>query len=247
MVNVSFVHAYHERRVGHPDHCSSSSTERASWSPYSDNGGTVLALAGRDYAIIAGDTRFSVGFSVPTRDFTKLTRLTDRAVLASAGMGADRQYLHKMLHTRLVMYRHQHQREMPLTAVAQILSNTLYSRRFFPIYAFNVLGGVDARTGEGFVFGYDAIGSYEKVKVVCSGSGQALIQPILDQQFAGRQRYETPDDERMVPWALEETVELVRDVFSSAAERDIHTGDALELFKVTSSGIERLTFPLRQD
>lgn len=213
------------------------------WSPYVDNGGTVLAVAGADYAIVAADTRLSAGFAVPTRHFTKISALSDRAVLASAGMGADRQYLHKILRTRMRMYRHQHQRDMKLTAAAQMLSNTLYSRRFFPIYAFNVMGGVDEH-GEGFVFGYDAIGSYEKVKVVCSGTGQMLVQPVLDQQVEARQNYGAG---KMNEWSLAQAVELVHDVFSSATERDIHTGDALQVYKITATGIETVVFPLKKD
>ena len=37
---------------------SSGPTERR-FSPYSDNGGSVVAIAGEDYAIIASDTRLS--------------------------------------------------------------------------------------------------------------------------------------------------------------------------------------------
>ncbi|KAF6005403.1 Proteasome subunit beta type-1 [Cyanidiococcus yangmingshanensis] len=222
-------------------------SHQRSWSPYVDNGGTVLALAGRDYAVVAADTRFSVGFSVPSRNLTKIVRLTDQAVLASAGMGADRQYLHKILRSRLEVYKYQHQKQMSLSAIAQLLSNTLYSRRFFPIYAFNVLGGIDDNTGEGFVFGYDAIGSFEKVKVVCSGSGQTLVQPVLDQQLAGRQKYDLPDDQRMASLSLDEAIELTRDVFNSAAERDILTGDAVEIYAVTGSGVRYERHSLRQD
>lgn len=39
----------------------------ARWSPYDDNGGTIVAVAGENYCIIAGTTRMSTGFSILTR------------------------------------------------------------------------------------------------------------------------------------------------------------------------------------
>jgi len=68
---------------------------------------------------------------------------TDKVVLASSGMQADMLTLHKTLRMRLVQYQQTHQKDMSLTAASQMLSNMLYTRRFFPYYTFNVLGGID--------------------------------------------------------------------------------------------------------
>ena len=46
-----------------------------SFNPYTENGGTILAIAGQDFSVIAGDTRQSEGFSIQTRYAPKVFRL----------------------------------------------------------------------------------------------------------------------------------------------------------------------------
>jgi 20S proteasome subunit beta 6 len=114
------------------------------WSPYDNNGGTCVAIAGEDYCVIAADTRMSTGFSILTRNHSKIHQITDKSVLASSGFQADIRALQKNLDARHQIYQHQHSKQMSCPAMAQLLSNTLYYKRFFPYYAFNVLGGLDS-------------------------------------------------------------------------------------------------------
>merc|ERR1711871_58407 len=221
--------------------------------PYEDNGGTTIGISGKDFAILGSDTRLSRGYSILCRDSPKQVQLTDNCVLISAGMKADRDMLHKTLKTRLTMYEHQHGKPMSTPAIAQLLSTTLYHRRFFPIYTFNVLGGLD-ENGQGCIFTYDAIGSYERVFYSASGSGQSLTMPILDNQVGlhnQTNKVEPVQCPGIVPirddLTVDETLELMKDAFTNAGERDIYTGDTVDFSIITAEGTRVERFALKRD
>jgi 20S proteasome subunit beta 6 len=58
-------------------------------------------------------------------------------------MQADFNTLHKILQSRMQQYEYQHKKPMSTASIAQMLSNTLYYKRFFPYYTWNVLAGLD--------------------------------------------------------------------------------------------------------
>merc|ERR1719359_2230389 len=193
------------------------------WSPYQDNGGTCLAVAGKDYIVCAADTRLSSGYRIHTRDCSKATQLTDKCVIASCGMKSDAITLHRHLKARIVMYEHKHRKQPSVVAIAQMLSTMLYYKRFFPYYTFNVLAGVD-NDGVGAVYHYDAIGSFERVPYTTSGSGSALVMSVLDNKIQ-------KDNQTIKgsPLSKVDIIEICRDIFSSVGERDIFTGDGAEV------------------
>lgn len=41
------------------------------------------------------------------------------------------------------MYKHSNNKTMTTGAIAAMLSTILYSRRFFPYYVYNIIGGLD--------------------------------------------------------------------------------------------------------
>jgi 20S proteasome subunit beta 6 len=157
-------------------------------------------------------------------------------------MQSDASTLHKTMKARLVTYEHQHGKPMSTEAIGQMLSGMLYGRRFFPYYTFNLVAGLDSE-GRGIVYGYDAIGSYQSVEVGAMGTGQTLIQPLLDNQVAYKNHQLVPETDL----DLDRALSLVKDSFTSAGERDIYTGDSVEIAIITKDGIRYEELPLKLD
>lgn len=212
------------------------------WSPYSMNGGTVLALAGDDFSVIASDTRLSEGFQIYSRDYPKTYQLSEHMVLGCCGFHGDVLTVIKNVKSRMKVYEHIHRKKMSCKAVAQMLSVMLYSRRFFPYYTYNILAGLDSE-GTGCIYSFDPVGSYDRETYRAGGSAASMLQPLLDNQIGLKNQTGAKKD----PLSLEKAVALVQDVFSAAAERDIYTGDGLEISVVTAAGVDVKRVPLRRD
>ena len=71
------------------------------FSPYQNNGGTCLAIAGKDFCIVAADSRLSLGYSILSRTSPKVAQLTSKCCMASSGCQADMITLQKFLKFRM--------------------------------------------------------------------------------------------------------------------------------------------------
>lgn len=49
------------------------------------------------------------------------------------------------------------------------------------------------------------------------------------------------------PLTIEQALKVAKDAFTSAAERDIHTGDHVEIWIITKEGVRIEKFDLRKD
>ncbi|KAI3390051.1 hypothetical protein SNEBB_009580 [Seison nebaliae] len=212
------------------------------WSPYSFHGGTVLGIAGDDFALIASDTRLSEYYSIHNRNCPHVYKMTKETLLGCVGFHGDVLALTKQLEARHQIYESLHHHPMKVHATAAMLSTMLYSRRFFPYYTYNILAGID-KDGKGAIYSYDPVGSYEREEYRAAGSSSSLLQPLLDNQIGMKNQI----GEEKKPISIEKGLALIKDVFVSATERDIHTGDSLLINIITKDGMKQEKMDLRKD
>ncbi|CAG8955310.1 hypothetical protein HYFRA_00011292 [Hymenoscyphus fraxineus] len=243
-----------------PATASGGNTEH-SFYPYTDNGGSTLAISGNDFTIIAGDTRSTSGYSINSRYSPKVFKIggttssQDDAnlVLSVVGFAADGEALKERLDAIVKMYRYQHGKPMSVKACAQRLSTILYGKRFFPYYVTAILGGLDEE-GKGAVYSYDPVGSYEREQCRAAGAAASLIMPFLDNQVNFKNQYipgsgegHALQEREKIPLPKDEVEDLVKDAFDSAVERHIEVGDGLQMLIITKAGIEEKYLPLKKD
>ena len=98
------------------------------------------------------------------------------------------------------------------------------------------------------MYTYDAVGSHERVGFSCQGSGKDLIQPVLDNQLRAVSPLVLPAGPwKTTPLPQAAAVDLVKAAFVAAGERDIYTGDSVQIFVLTREGLSEEVLELKKD
>lgn len=117
----------------------------AEFSPYKDNGGTVVGVAGRNYVLFAADTRLKDDYTISTRNITRLFEIDDGLLFSGSKCWTDVLALSKELKNAAMVYEWEHKMKLAIRPLSYLVSSKLYSRRFFPYYTFSLIGGIDAK------------------------------------------------------------------------------------------------------
>ena len=198
--------------------------QHARWNPYSMEGGSTCAVAGEDFVVAASDTRMSqYEVNILTRNAEKIHVLNDNIILNTAGFYGDVLQLKRVLQAKIHKFRFDYRQDLSVDLCSQLLSRTLYSKRFFPYYTCAVLSGID-EFGKGAVYSYDPTGCIERLQYSASGAAEPILNPFLDNQVAHGTLSEDVDKP---PLTIERATSLLRDAFRFATERETSTGDQL--------------------
>lgn len=120
------------------------SNSQKNFEPYADNGGTVVALAGKDFVIVGADTRLTEQYCIRSRKWSRISELAKDVLLASAGCAADYEGLKFELKRTIGFVKLQRRADLGIREMAGLLSTELYRRHSLPYLSYNLLAGLDA-------------------------------------------------------------------------------------------------------
>ena len=192
-------------------------------------GATTIGLICKDGVVLASEKRVSYGYTVMSKSGKKIFTIIDHIGAACAGLVADMQILTRQVSAHAKLFELNHGRKIPVKAVAKIMSNLMFQRRFFPYFTQTIVGGIDAQGPD--LYTLDPMGSLIPDKYATAGSGAQIAVGVLEEFY----REEL---------TLEEGRDLALRAMKSAIKRDIASGNGIDLLIISKDKITEETILL---
>merc|ERR1712168_502853 len=189
-----------------------SNTYLKTMSILSYNGGSVVAMKGKNCVAIATDLRFGVQAQTIATDFERVFEVGPHLYIGLPGLVTDTQTVLQRLKFRIKMYEMREGRQVKPRTLMAMVQNLLYERRFGPYFVEPVIAGLDPATKEPYICALDLIGCpCEPADFVVSGTSSESLYGMC----------ETTWREDMSP---EDLLECIGQSLTNSVDRDALSG-----------------------
>ena len=148
------------------------------------NGGSCLAMSGKECYVIASDNRLGMQFQTLAMNVSKLHAVNGRTMVGLSGLRTDQLTLSQKLNFRLEMFKLEEAREISGEALCGLLSTMLYEHRFSPLFVEPIVASLDP-TGRVYLAGLDLIGApCEPCDYVATGTCAESLHGMAESLWA---------------------------------------------------------------
>ncbi|SAL96134.1 hypothetical protein [Absidia glauca] len=198
------------------------------------NGGSVVAMVGKDCVAIAADKRLGQQFMTVSTDFQKIFQASEKSFIGLPGLATDVLTLAERFRFKVNMYKMREEREIEPKTLAHVVSSTLYERRFGPYFVEPVVAGL-GKDNKPFICSMDLIGCINFAKdFVVSGTAGPNLYGMCESLWE-------PDLEP------EDLFETISQALLNAQDRDALSGWGAVVHIITPTEIITKTLKSRQD
>lgn len=188
-------------------------------------GTTTVGLVCKDGVVVAADKRATMGFFIASKTADKVHQLDDRIAMTIAGSVGDAQALIRMMKAEIKLYSIRYQKKPTVKAVSTLLSNVLYSYKYYPFYVQLLVGGYDSAP---HLFTLDPLGGMTEEDMFSTGSGSPIALGLIQEHYS-----------REKP--IKETLKLAVKAVKVAMERDAASGEGIDASVIDQSGFKKLS------
>lgn len=128
------------------------------------DGGACVAMVGKDCVAIACDLRLGVQALTVSNNFPKIFRYGEDVFLGLTGLATDVATVSDLFRYKVNMYRLREERSISPQTMANLVSTSLYEKRFGPFFVSPIIAGINHTTGKPFICGFDSIGCIDFAK-----------------------------------------------------------------------------------
>ncbi|WEU40788.1 MAG: archaeal proteasome endopeptidase complex subunit beta [Candidatus Odinarchaeum yellowstonii] len=188
-------------------------------------GTTTVGIRCVDGVILATDRRATAEYLVASRNAQKIYILDDHLAATIAGAVADAQNIMDIVTAEAKLYKIRSGKPIPVQSASRLLSNILFQSRQLPYILQLIIGGFDYTGARLFVL--DLFGSLTEEKFTSTGSGSPIALGVLENGYFENIK-------------VEEAIALAVHAVNSAINRDVGSGDGVDVVKITSKGVEKI-------
>jgi len=196
-------------------------------------GTTVVAIKFNKGVVVASDKRASAGaLMIVDKATKKIYEISDTIVMGTAGLVADAQMLAKILSAEVKLKELRSKIKVTAEEAANLLSRIMYSYKFFPFYTEIIIAGKDK--DDFSIYMIDELGGLTKHDdCIATGSGMMYALGVLEANYRK-------------DLTKEEAKELAKKAVLAAIERDLGSGEGIDIYVVTDEGIEKETYKVEK-
>jgi proteasome beta subunit len=194
------------------------------------SGTTTVALVCKEGIVLCADKRATSGYLITNKKFDKIVTITDDIVITTAGTVSDVQLLTKLIRAELKLKSIRTGKEIMVKEAVNLLATMVYNNirklSLIPGISHFLVGGKDS---SGF-YAYDvgADGSVSPCDdFISSGSGSVMAFGVLETLYRKNM-------------SVEEGVKLGVKSISAAIQRDIASGEGVDVVTVTRDGVKKV-------
>jgi proteasome beta subunit len=181
-------------------------------------GTTTIGMVTKEGVVLATERRATGGSMILNKTAQKLFRIDQNIGMTIAGLVGDAQVLARYLRAEVALYRLRRSAPLSAEGAATLLANILSGNRYYPYYAWLIVGGTDGKGGH--VFSIDPAGGCIEDRFVSVGSGSPFAYGLVEDGY-------THDI------SSSDAVDLALRGLTAAMKRDSASGDGYLVHVIT--------------